>query len=135
MCAAIFIQMFPWESATVFNRASQKDRSPRNRYTRCRSIFAPGVRFIDLATTDLADAIFREKVLWARQQTPAEKWALCFELHELAIATMRSGIAAQHPELDAAGIAAELDRRLRLRRQIEDHGIYVPIPDEAARTP
>ncbi len=90
---------------------------------------------MDLATSDLADAIFREKVLRARQQTPSEKWALCFELHELAIATMRSGIAAQHPELDAAGIAAELDRRLRLRRQIEEYGIYVPIPDETAPTP
>ena len=90
---------------------------------------------MDLATPDLADAIFREKVLRARQQTPSEKWALCFELHELAIATMRSGIAAQHPELDAAGIAAELDRRLRLRRQIEEYGIYVPIPDETTPTP
>ena len=90
---------------------------------------------MDLATPDLADAIFREKVLRARQQTPSEKWALCFELHELAIATMRAGIAAQHPELDAAGIAAELDRRLRLRRQIEEYGIYVPIPDETTPTP
>ena len=64
---------------------------------------------MDLATSDLADAIFREKVLRARQQTPSEKWALCFELHELAIATMRSGIAAQHPELDAAGISIQTD--------------------------
>ena len=72
------------------------------------------------ATADLADALFREKVLRTRQQTPSEKWAICFELHELAIATMR------------AGIAAELDRRLRIRRQLEEHGIYTPIPDDEA---
>ena len=85
---------------------------------------------MESTTTDLADAIFREKVLRARQQTPSEKWALCFELHELAIATMRAGIATQNPDLDDAGIAAELDRRLRIRRQIEEYGIYVPIPAE-----
>ncbi len=90
---------------------------------------------MDLASADLAETIFREKVLRARQQSPGEKWAICFELHELAIATMRNGIAAQHPELDEAGIAAELNRRLRIRRQLEEHGIYVPIPDETAPTP
>jgi Rv0078B-related antitoxin len=90
---------------------------------------------METATSDLPDAIFREKVLRARKQTPSEKWAICFELHELAIATMRAGIAAQHPELDNAGIAAELDRRLRIRRQIEEQGIYVSIPDEVTPTP
>ena len=89
---------------------------------------------MESTTADLADAIFREKVLRARQQTPSEKWALCFELHELAIATMRAGIATQNPDLDDAGIAAELDRRLRIRRQIEEHGIYVPIPDAVTPT-
>ncbi len=90
---------------------------------------------MDRATTDLAESLFREKVLRARQQSPNEKWALCFELHDLAIATMRSGIAAQHPELDDAGITAELDRRLRIRRQLEEHGIYIPIPEDVAPTP
>ena len=87
------------------------------------------------ATANLDDALFREKVLRARQQTPSEKWGICFELHELAIATMQAGIAAQHPDLDDAGIAAELDRRLRIRRQIEEYGIYVPIPAEVTPTP
>ena len=90
---------------------------------------------MDLASTDLAETIFREKVLRARQQSPSQKWALCFELHELAIATMRNGIAAQHPELDEAGIAAELNRRLRIRRQLEEHGIYVLIPEDVAPNP
>ena len=45
---------------------------------------------MDLATTALAEALFREKVLRAKQQSPSEKWAICFELHELAIATMRN---------------------------------------------
>ncbi len=86
--------------------------------------------FMEPAHADLAEALFREKVLRARQQTPSEKWALCFELHDLAIATMRAGIMTQHPGLDEAGIAAELDRRLRIRRQLEEHGIYIPIPDD-----
>ncbi len=90
---------------------------------------------MEITSANLADALFRDKVLRARQQTPGEKWALCFELHELAIATMRAGIAAQNPDLDDAGIAAELDRRLRIRRQIEEHGIYVVIPDEVTPTP
>lgn len=80
-------------------------------------------------TTDLAEALFQEKVLRARQQSPGEKWAICFELHELAIATMRAGIQAQHPELDEAGIAAELDRRLRIRRLLNEQGIYTLIPN------
>ena len=79
-------------------------------------------------TTDLADALFHEKVLRGRQQSPGEKWALCFELHELAIATMRAGITAQHPELDEAGIAAELDRRLRIQQQLEERAIDSRIP-------
>ena len=85
---------------------------------------------METLTADLADAIFQEKVLRARQQSPGEKWAICFELHELAIATMRAGIQAQHPELDEAGIAAELDRRLCLRRQLEEQGIYTLIPND-----
>ncbi len=81
------------------------------------------------ATTELADAIFREKVQRARQQTPEEKWIICFELHELVIATMRAGIQAQHPQLDEAGITAELELRLRIRRQLEEHGIYTLLPN------
>lgn len=76
---------------------------------------------------DLEDALFLEKVARARQQTPGEKWALCFELHELAIATMRAGIIAQHPELDETGIAAELDRRLRIRKQLEERVSRPPV--------
>ena len=87
---------------------------------------------METSTTDLADAIFRDKVLRARQQSPDEKWAICFELHELAIATMRAGIQSQCPELDQAGIAAELDRRLRIRRQLEEQGIYTPVSDEVS---
>lgn len=87
------------------------------------------------ATADLANAIFREKVLRARQQSPSEKWAMCFELHDLAIQTMRSGIRAQYPKLDESGITAELDRRLRIRRQLEERGIYTPIPDDGTSTP
>lgn len=86
------------------------------------------------ATADLADALFREKVVRARQQTPGEKWALCFELHDLAIATMRAGITGQHPELDEAGIASELDRRLRIRRQLEQRVIDSRIQDNEAPT-
>ena len=85
---------------------------------------------METPTANLADAIFREKVLRARQQSPGEKWTICFELHELAIATMRAGIQSQHPELDEAGIATELDRRLCLRRQLEEQGIYTLIPND-----
>ena len=90
---------------------------------------------MDPASTDLADAIFREKVLRARLRTPSENWALCFELFEVAIQSMRSGIISQDPELDEAGIAAEIDRRLHIRRQLEEHGIYAPVPDQESPTP
>ena len=90
---------------------------------------------METASADLADAIFRAKVLRARQQSPSEKWAICFELHELAIETMRAGIVAQQPDLDDAGITAELDRRLRIRRQLEEQGIYVPLPNTESPRP
>jgi hypothetical protein len=78
-------------------------------------------------TTSIADAIFRDKVLTARRQTPSEKFAICFELFEQSIETMRSGIIGQHPEFGVEAVNTELERRLRIRRSIEERGIYSPI--------
>jgi len=45
-------------------------------------------------------------------------------------ALVRAGIQAQHSGLDEAGMAAELDRRLLIRRQLEEQGIYTPLFDD-----
>ena len=76
----------------------------------------------------LMDEIFREKVLRARQQSPGEKLADGFALFDEALIWMRAGVRGQFPQFDEAQVEAEVHRRIARIRQVEEHGIYQPVP-------
>ncbi len=83
----------------------------------------PGIR-------RLADELFRERVRRAQAMSPEAKLAAAFGLFDLGCAVMRAGIAAQNPGLDEAGIRAEVSRRFRIQRRLEEKGIYRTLPDD-----
>ncbi len=56
---------------------------------------------------------------------PGEKFADGPRLFDQACATMRAGIRAQFPSFDEEQLSAELRRRLAIRRQLDEKGIYV----------
>lgn len=78
----------------------------------------------------LMDEIFREKVLRARQQQPGEKFADGFALFEEALVWMRAGIRGQFPHFSDDAVEAELHRRIRRVRQVEEHGFYTTTPPQ-----
>lgn len=67
---------------------------------------------------ELADEIYRDRVLRARR-TPIEQKILAGpELFELACEFTRAGIRHQNPGLDEAQVEAMLRERLALARQL-----------------
>lgn len=78
----------------------------------------------------MIDAIFRDKVLWARQESPARKLVDGMTLFEDALVRMRGGICAQFPNFTPEQVEAELYRRIERVRQVQEYGIYRPIERE-----
>lgn len=74
------------------------------------------------------DAIYRDKVLRAMAEDPAEKFLDGLRLFESALEFTRAGVAAELGTHDESAIAAEVQRRFDLVRRIEEHGIYQPLP-------
>ncbi|EDY21229.1 hypothetical protein CfE428DRAFT_1522 [Chthoniobacter flavus Ellin428] len=73
----------------------------------------------------LIDEIFREKVLRARASKQPGVLSLDgFDLFEAALELTREGIRGEHPHATNAEIEAEVNRRLAIRRRIDEHGIY-----------
>lgn len=72
------------------------------------------------ADQQLIDEIFREKVLRARAMTPEEKFGSVYRLFEQACEVARAGIRDQYPDVDAAQIEKELERRLTIGRRLEE---------------
>ena len=79
---------------------------------------------VDAETKQLMDSIFIEKVLRARQRTPGEKMLDGPRLFAMGCLMMRNGIRWQFPEFTEEQVEAELVRRLAIRRQIDEAGIY-----------
>ena len=78
----------------------------------------------------LADAIYREKVLRARKQTPAEKMEIGIELFENVTATIRSGIRHQFPEAGDDEVESIFAQRMRRLRQVQEHGLCRKMIDQ-----
>jgi len=76
----------------------------------------------------LIDEIFRDKVRWARLETPERKFVDGLTLFEEVVVRMRGGIRAQFPEFTAEQIETELSRRFARLRQVQEHGFYSPAP-------
>jgi len=68
---------------------------------------------------ELADQIFRDRVLRARKMDPAEKLSAGFELFEFACGISRAGIRHQFPEADDAEVERILAERLALGQRLE----------------
>jgi hypothetical protein len=47
-----------------------------------------------------------------RRMTPEQKWAMAFELWELAVEATRAGVRTQHPDWSEAQVQAEVARRI-----------------------
>lgn len=73
---------------------------------------------------ELAESIYRDRVLRARKQSIAERFEDGFHLFENALGMMRSGIRHQFPELDEDEVENLLRKRLRRLKQVHEHGIY-----------
>lgn len=76
----------------------------------------------------LADAIYKERLLRARDQDPCEKLMDGFRLFEEALVFTKAGVADELGTTDEDLIMAEVERRFELVRQMEDRGFYQPWP-------
>jgi hypothetical protein len=69
---------------------------------------------------ELADALFRERVLRARATPPEEKMLDSARLFDMACEITKSGIRQQHPDWTEEQVLDELRRRLAIRRRLEN---------------
>ena len=69
-------------------------------------------------TQELLDAIYRDRVLRARQVPPAQKLLAGAELFDQACDRMRAGLRDENPGADEKTIEELLRRRLSLLRRL-----------------
>lgn len=68
----------------------------------------------------LADELYRERVLRARRTPPEERILQGPQLFDMACEASLAGIRARNAGMDEAALFAELRRRIRIGRQMED---------------
>jgi len=71
-------------------------------------------------TKEVIDAIFREKVRWARRMSLEEKFLAGPELFAMACQVTRAGIRHQHPDADEDQVHKILRERLALGRRLRE---------------
>jgi hypothetical protein len=71
-------------------------------------------------TPELIDAIYREKVVRARQRPVSEKLLDGPRLFVMACEWTKAGIRAQHPDADEVRVLEILRQRLVLKRRLEE---------------
>ena len=79
----------------------------------------------------MAAAIYRDKVLRARETPPEQRLMDGFMLFEDSLAFTEAGVVSQLGLTDEARIMAEVERRLERVRQVHDHGWFKPWPAQA----
>lgn len=93
-----------------------------------KSVDAAGMNEIpqqnDESLKALQDEIFIDKVLRARRRSIGEKFLDGPRLFDVVCERMRNGIRTQYPDCTAERVEAELQRRLVIRRRIDEAGIY-----------
>lgn len=75
----------------------------------------------------LIDELYLEEVLRAREETMEHKFLMTFELSDLAMEFGRAGVRAQLPGATQEEWEKEWQRRLRIARELDDDGRYVPV--------
>ncbi len=74
------------------------------------------------------DAIFRDKVLRARQAIKEKSTVSGLALFEQSLIRMRGGIRAQYPHFSNEEVEWELYRRIKRVRQVQQHGFFSSTP-------
>jgi hypothetical protein len=83
-------------------------------------------------TKEMAQAMYRDRVLRARRTPMAEKLFDGADLFEDVCERMRAGIRGRFPEADESEVQAILLRQVDRLRKVEESRIYRPVenPDE-----
>ena len=81
---------------------------------------------MDDVTSKLQQAIFHGKVERARARSPADKLVEAAELFDDTVALMRDAIASDHPEYGVPQVQAEVLRRLKIARRLDEAGRFRP---------
>ncbi len=72
----------------------------------------------------LADAIYRDRVLRARAEDPCEKLMDGFRLFEYALNITKMGVQAELGTKDEDAVMAGVQRRFDLVRKMRESGLY-----------
>ncbi len=78
-------------------------------------------------TQELVDSIYREKVLRARGMSPGQRLDAGIELFEMSLNWMRTGIKHQFPDASEEEVEKHIQKRLKIGRRLDEHGIYKPV--------
>jgi hypothetical protein len=79
---------------------------------------------MDAKFQPLADALYRERVLRARQTPPEERLLDGIRLYDQAVARMRLGVKLQHPAAGDEEVERLLVERIRKMWRLCDDGYY-----------
>ena len=73
------------------------------------------------------DALYRQKIFAARQQSPEEKLLAGGKLFDELCERMRSDLRLAHPGVEEHTITRLLCERLKTERDAEEEGIYISV--------
>ena len=77
---------------------------------------------------ELADDIYRRRVLRARAMTVGERLSATLEVMDHTLAMVKAGVQAMHPQADDVEVHRLLRRQRDRLRQVADHGIFQSVP-------
>jgi hypothetical protein len=77
---------------------------------------------------DLADDIYRRRVLRARGMSMEERLSESLQLMEETRPMIRAGIQALNPDANEEEVRAIFKKRLRALRRVSDAGLFHPMP-------
>lgn len=78
-------------------------------------------------TQDLIGSIDRDRIARARRESIEQKMWEGPKLFEGVVERMKMGIRLQFPDASDSEVLDILWQRLRRLRQVQDHGIFVPV--------
>ncbi len=75
---------------------------------------------------ELAEAIYRDRVIRARQEDPCEKLMDGFRLFEYGLNIMKMGVASELGTENEDAVLTGVQRRFDIVRQMRERGLYQP---------
>ncbi len=77
---------------------------------------------------ELADDLYRRRVLRARAMTVGARLAATLEIMDHTLAMIKAGVQAMNPQADETEIHRLLRQQRDRLRQVADHGIFQSAP-------